>query len=43
MKAIEFAYINALLADASYVVALSPGSNLVRDLGTRMTPVKPNS
>jgi hypothetical protein len=42
MNPIEFAYINALLADASYVVALTPGSNLARDLGPRMTESQAN-
>ncbi len=38
MKPIEFACINALLADASYVVGLSPSINLAEELKTRMTP-----
>jgi hypothetical protein len=38
MKPIETAYVNALLADASYVVGLSPKINLEDELKTRMTP-----
>jgi trimeric autotransporter adhesin len=38
MKPIETAYVNALLADASYVVGLSPRINLEDELKTRMTP-----
>jgi hypothetical protein len=42
MKPIEFAYINALLADASYVVELSSSVNLADELKTRMTVSQAN-
>jgi hypothetical protein len=37
MKPIETAYVNALLADASYVVGLSAGVDLADKLSARVT------
>jgi trimeric autotransporter adhesin len=38
MRTIEDVFINALLADATYVNNLTPLLNLTRELGSRMTP-----